>query len=98
MFTILGPSPSAVLTTLQSTFHTIEDWCKEYRLEISKDKLVLMPKFIRKGEVYKSHPTIVAKGINVVSKMRWNNTRFQVGLVSPHTSSRKQATAYSQQP
>jgi len=28
----------------------------------------------------------------------WNNTRLQAGLVSTHTISRKQVTAYSQQP
>jgi len=75
MFMIQGPSPSpsppAILTTLQSTLQTIEDWCKEHRLEISKDKSVLMSMFIRNRDVYKRHPTTVAWGINVVSKMRY---------------------------
>ena len=66
---IQGLTPSAILTTLQSTLQTIENWCKEHRLEISKDKLALMPMFIRNRKVYKRHPTIVAWGINVVSKM-----------------------------
>jgi len=30
-----------------------------------------MPMFIRNGEIYKRHPTIVAWGINVVSKIRY---------------------------
>jgi hypothetical protein len=56
--------------------------------------------FVRKREKYKRHPTIVAWGINVVSKneIPWNNTRLQAGLVPPRTISRKQVTAYSQQP
>ena len=66
-----GPSPSAILTTLQSTLQTIEDWCKEHRLEIYKDKSALMPMFIRNREVYIRHPTIVAWGINIVTKMRY---------------------------
>jgi hypothetical protein len=71
MIMIQGPSPSAILTTLQSTLQTIEDLCKEHRLEISKDISALMPMFIRKREEYKRRPTIVAWGINVVSKMRY---------------------------
>jgi len=71
MIMIKGPSPSAILTTLQSTLQTIEDWCKEHRLEISKDKSALMPMFIRNKEVFKRHTTIVARGLNVVSKMRY---------------------------
>jgi len=66
---IQGPSSSAILTTLQSTLQTIEDWCKEHRLETSKDKLALIPMFIRNRAEYKRHPTIVAWEINVVSKM-----------------------------
>jgi len=46
MIMIQGPSLSTIFTTLQSTLQTIEDWCKEYRLEISKDKSALMPMFI----------------------------------------------------
>jgi hypothetical protein len=66
MIMIQEPSSSAILTTLQSTLQTIEDWCKEHRLEISKDKSAMMPLFIRNREVYKRHPAIVARGINVV--------------------------------
>jgi hypothetical protein len=93
---IQGPSPSTILTTLQRTLQTVEDCCKELRLEISKEKLALMPMFIRKREEYKHHPTIVAWGVNVVSKMRYLG--LQAGLVSPHTIFRKQVTAYTQQP
>jgi len=41
----------------------IEDWCKEHRLEISKDILLC---FTRNREEYKWHPTIVAWGIKIV--------------------------------
>ena len=61
-----GPSLPAILTTLQTTLQTIEDWSKEHRLEISKDKSVLMPMFTRNREEYKRHPTIVAWGIKIV--------------------------------
>jgi hypothetical protein len=68
---IQGPSIPAVLTMLQSTLQTIEDWCKEHRLEISKDRSAMMPMFIRNREKYKRHPVIVALGINIVSKIRY---------------------------
>ena len=81
-----GPSPSGFLTALQSTLHTIEDWCKERRLEISKDKSVLMSMFIRNREVYKRHPAIVAWGINVVLKMRYLGITLDFKLDwYPHT-------------
>ena len=40
-------------------------------MEISKDKSVLMPMFIRNRDEYKQHPVIVAWGLKVVSKMRY---------------------------
>ena len=49
----------------------IEDWCKEHRLKISKDKSALMSMFTRNREEYKRHTTIVAWGIEIVSKMRY---------------------------
>jgi hypothetical protein len=61
-----GPSLPAILTTLQTTLQTIEDWCKEHRLEISKDKSALTPKFRRNREEYKFYPTIDAWGIKIV--------------------------------
>jgi hypothetical protein len=93
---IQGPSLPAIFTTLQNALQIIEDWCKEHRLEISKDKLALMPMFIRNGE-YKRHPTIDAWGINIVSKneIPWNNARLQVGLVSTYTVPSKQVTVSS---
>jgi len=71
MIMIQGPSHSDILATLQGTLRTIEDWSKDHKLEISKEKSALMPMFIRKREEYKRHPTIVAWGIKVVSKMRY---------------------------
>jgi hypothetical protein len=50
---------------------TIEKWCTEHRLEISKEKSALMPVLARNRDEYKRHPTTVAWGINVVSKMRY---------------------------
>jgi hypothetical protein len=45
-----------------------------------------MPMFIRKREEYKRHPTIVAWGINVVSKMRYLGTILDCKLDwFPHT-------------
>jgi hypothetical protein len=71
MITIQGPSTAAILNTLQNTLETIEKWCTEHRLEISKEKSALMPMFTRNHDGYKRHPTIVAWGINVVSKMKY---------------------------
>jgi hypothetical protein len=70
MIMIQGSSILSILTTLQSTLQNVEDWRKEHRLEISKDKSALMPMFIRNKEKYKRHSFIVAWEINVVSKMR----------------------------
>ena len=71
MVMMQGPSLPAILKTLQTTLQTIEDWCKEHKLEISKDKSALMPVFTRNKEEFKRHPTIVAWGIKIVSKMRY---------------------------
>ena len=71
MIIIQGPSNAAILNTLQNTLLTIEKWCSEHRLEISKEKSALMPMFTRNRDEYKRHPTTVAWGINVVSKMRY---------------------------
>jgi hypothetical protein len=71
MIMIHGPSTAAILNTLQNTLQTIEKWCTEHRLEISKEQSALMPRFTRNRDEYKRHPTTVAWGINVVSKMRY---------------------------
>ena len=80
-----GPSLPAILTTLQTTFQTIEERCKEHRLEISKDKSALMPMFTKNRE-YKRHPTIVALRIKIVSKMRYLGVMLHCKLDwYPHT-------------
>jgi hypothetical protein len=66
MVMMQGPSLPAILKTLQTTLHLIQDWCKEHRLEISKDKSVLMSMFTRNREEFKRHPTVVAWGIKIV--------------------------------
>jgi hypothetical protein len=71
MIMIQGPSTAAILNTLQNTLQTIQKWCTEHRLEISKEKSAMMPMFTRNREVYKRHPTTVAWGIIVVSKMSY---------------------------
>jgi hypothetical protein len=70
MVMMQGPSLPAILKTLQTTLRTLEDWCKEHKLEISKDKSALMPMFTRNREEFKRHPTIVAWGIKTNSEMR----------------------------
>jgi hypothetical protein len=100
MIMIQGPSPSAILTTLQSTHQTIEDWCKELRLEIAKEKSALKPMFIRKKRRIQtsSHNSCMGNKHWLKNEIPWYNTSPQVGLVSPHTISRKQVTVYTQQP
>jgi hypothetical protein len=86
MVMMQGPSLPAILTTLQTTLQTIEDWCKELRLEISKDKSALMPMFTRIREEYKRYPTIVEWGIKTVLKMRYLGVMLNCKLDwYPHT-------------
>ena len=59
MVVMQGPSLPAIFKTLQTTLQTIEDWCKEHKLEISKDKSALLPMFTRNREEFKRHPIIV---------------------------------------
>jgi hypothetical protein len=83
---IQGPSHSAVLTTVVNTHCTTEDWCKKHRLEISKDRLALMPMFIRNRDTYKSDPKISSWGLNVVSKMKYLEIMLDCKLDwFPHT-------------
>jgi hypothetical protein len=56
MIMFQGPSLTDILKTIQTTLQIIEDWCKEHKLEISKDKSALMPMFIGNREEFKSHP------------------------------------------
>jgi len=61
-----GPSLPTIFKTLQTALQTIEDLCKEHKLQISKDKADLMPMFTRNIEEFKHHLTIVAWGIKIV--------------------------------
>jgi hypothetical protein len=47
MVMMQGPSLLAIFKTLQTTLQTTEDWCKEDKLEISRDKSALMPMLTR---------------------------------------------------
>ena len=47
-----GPSHPHILTTLQDTLQKTDNWCKEMKLEISKDKSAVMPMYIRKRAIY----------------------------------------------
>ena len=49
----------------------MEKWCTEHTIGISKEKSALIPMFTRNGDEYKRHPTTVAWGINVVSRMSY---------------------------
>jgi hypothetical protein len=65
-----GTLPHRRPKTIQTTLQIIEDWCKEHKLEISKDKSALMPMFIRIREEFKSRPIIAAWGLKIATKMR----------------------------
>jgi hypothetical protein len=81
-----GPSLPDILKTMETTLQTIENWCKENRLEISKDKSALMPMFIRNTEELKSHPTIIERGIKTVSQMKYLGVILDCKLYwYPHT-------------
>lgn len=66
-----GPSHPYILSTLQTALQITHDWCNKNKLEISKEKSVLMPMYIRKKEEYTSHPTVTAWDLNVVAKMKY---------------------------
>jgi hypothetical protein len=86
MIIIHGASYAVILSTLQNTLQTIEKWCIEHRLEISKEKSSLMPMFTRNRDEYERHPTRVAWGINVLSKMRYRLVILECKLDwSPHS-------------
>jgi len=67
---IHGSSHEAVITSVEKSLNTIEEWCFEHKLELSKDKTAIMPMFVRKREIYSSHPGVNTRGINVVTKMK----------------------------
>jgi len=71
MIMMQGPSLSDILKIMQTTLQTGDNWCKENRLKISKDKSSLMPMFTRNKEVLTSHPTIIERGIKIISQMKY---------------------------
>jgi len=81
-----GPSLPDILKKMQTTLQTIDNWCKENGLKISKDKSALMPMFTRNKEVLKSHPTIIKRGIKIVSQMKYLGVTLDCKLDwYPHT-------------
>jgi hypothetical protein len=67
MIMMQGPSLPHILKIMQTTLQSIDNWCKENILKNSKDRSTLMPMFTRNKEVLKSHPTIIERGIKIVS-------------------------------
>jgi len=81
-----GPSLSDILKIMQTTLPTTDNWFKENRLKISEDKSALMPMFTRTKEVLKSHPTIIERGIKIVSQMKYLGVTLDCKLDwYPHT-------------
>jgi hypothetical protein len=83
---IHGPTHETVITTVEVSLNTIEEWCSKHKLELSKGKTAIMPMFVKKIEIYNSHPGVNTRGINVVTEMKY----FGVMLDSrldwyPHT-------------
>jgi len=66
-----GPSHSAILSTVTDTLCTVETWCKSHKLEISKEKMTLMPMYTRNSDSYKNHTDIKSWGLKVASKMKY---------------------------
>ena len=55
-------------------------------MELSKDKTAIMPMFVRKREIYNSHPGVNTRGINVVTKMKYLGVMLDSRLdCYPHT-------------
>jgi len=61
MIMMQGPSLPDILKRMQTTLQTIDNWCKENRPKISKDKSALMSMFTGNKEVLKSNPTITER-------------------------------------
>jgi len=94
-----GPSLPDILKIMQTTLKTIDNWCKENRLKISKDKSALMPVFTKNKEVLKSHPTIIERGIKIVSQMKYLGVTLDCKLDwYPHTVPGKHGAAFPKQP
>ena len=86
MLMVRGPSHPAVLNTAQEGLQIIEDWCKKQKLEVSKEKSMLMPMFSRKKDTYLSHPTVKKWDPKVVTKMKYLGTIIDSKLDwYPHT-------------
>ena len=86
MIMMQGPSLPDILKKMQTTLQTIDKWCNENRLKISKDKLALMSMFTRNKQVLKSHPTIIKRGIKIVSQMKYLGVTLDCKLDwYPHT-------------
>lgn len=66
-----GKSHGDTLSVLQDSLQMTHDWCMENKLTISRDKSVIMPMYIRKREVYRSHPIVATWGINLVTHMKY---------------------------
>ena len=67
---IQGPTHEAVITSVENFLNTTGECCFKHKLELSKDKTAIMPMFVRKREIYSSHPGVNTRGINVVTKMK----------------------------
>jgi len=92
---IHGPSHEAVITSVEESLNTIEEWCSKHKLELSKDKTAIMPMFVRKRETYNSHPVVNTRGIKVVTEMKYLGVMLDSRIDwHPHTLSRKEDTAH----
>ena len=83
---IHGPSHEAVITSVEKSLNTIEEWCFRHKLELSKDKTAIMPMFERKREIYNNHPGVNTREIKVVNKMKYLGVMLDSKLHwFPHT-------------
>ena len=71
MIMLQGDTHTQILTTLDEAIQRTEVWCQTNKLEISNAKTSIMPMFARKKDAYKNHPTIIAKELKVVTKMKY---------------------------